>query len=216
MLRRYHRLLWSKPLPNGEQFELQDAPRGCLRRCSNLGEFLLASDSAMQTFTRWEVTRAIIDQLPPSENEFFQSITYTIGGMMIWPANQIGRKWTMNQARGCNWRRIGDRLDLTLEAIRRHYRGDGTSPLAEVIARYGDFFALFRDFAGFIDFLLLDDLVTEDREVRFFMPFDDFSGLAYPQDLKTYLEFRNNSIAFVEARNRRIAKWASTAGVIQT
>src|SRR5690606_1239838 len=128
-----------------------------------------------QTFTRWTVTKAIIDQLAPSEHDAFQTITYTIGGMIIWPANQIDRKWTMNQARGCNWRRIGDRLDLTLEAIRRHYAGEGTSPLAKVIDRYGTYFELFGDFAGFVDFFLLDDLVTENLEVNFFMPFDDFS-----------------------------------------
>jgi hypothetical protein len=120
----------------------------------------------------------------------------------------------MNQARGCNWRSIGDRLDLTLEAIRRHYTGDGMSPLGDVIARYGDFFELFRDFDGFVDFFLLDDLVSEG-DVCFFMPFDDFTGPAYPQDLETYVEFKRRSIAFVKARNDRIASWASTAAFDQ-
>ena len=46
---------------------------------------------------------------------------------------------------------ISDRMDLTLECIRRHYIGEW-SPLTKVLERYSDFFALFRDFAGYVDF----------------------------------------------------------------
>jgi len=42
----------------------------------------------------------------------------------------------------------GDRFDVTLECIRRHYRGED-SPLAEVLAQHADFLRLFRDFRGF-------------------------------------------------------------------
>ena len=38
-LRRYHRLLWSKPLPNGELFDLDEATPGVyLHHRSPLGE----------------------------------------------------------------------------------------------------------------------------------------------------------------------------------
>lgn len=50
--------------------------------------------------------------------------------------------------------RITDRIDLTLECIRRHYQAED-SPRGEVLARYGDFFALFEDFRGYVDFWLL-------------------------------------------------------------
>jgi hypothetical protein len=79
------------------------------------------------------------------------------------------------------------------------------SPMAATLGRYAGFFALFGDFRGYVDFFLLQDLVSSDcQTVRFFMPFNDFSPPAIPKDLETYLEFRRLSIEFTEARNRRI------------
>nr|WP_243762986.1 hypothetical protein [Allobranchiibius sp. CTAmp26] len=98
---------------------------------------------------------------------------------------------------------IGDRMDLTLECIRRHYLGQ-PSPLAQVLGRYGDFFAAFRDFRGYVDFWLLQDMVNDDYFVSFFTPFEDFTTPAIPQDLSTYVEYRRLSIAFLEARSARI------------
>ncbi len=121
-----------------------------LHHRSALGEFSLSSDSVMQTFTRWPALKPITEQLPESENEAFMTIAYTIGAMMVFPGNQIDRKWTINQARGCN-RSISDRFDLTLECIRRHYSGRG-SPLSGTLSRYADFFALFGDFRGYVSF----------------------------------------------------------------
>jgi len=44
MLRGYHRLLWSKPLPSGALFELEvTAPGRYLHHRSVLGEFSLAT-----------------------------------------------------------------------------------------------------------------------------------------------------------------------------
>lgn len=203
-LRRCHQLLWSKPLPDGTVFELSDATPGVyLHHRSGLGEFRLASDSVMQTFTRWESMKPITEQVATSMNDDFQRITYTIGGMMVFPGNPIEGRWTINQARGCT-RSIADRFDLTLECIRRHYAGE-TSPLAGPLGRYAAFFALFGDFAGYVEFFLLDDLVSAGTDgVKFFTSFDDFRSPATPADVPTYLEFRRRSIEFVEARNVRI------------
>ena len=88
-------------------------------------------------------------------------------------------KATNNIAGGFN-RSIADRFDLTLECIRRHYV-DQASPLASTLSRYADFFALFGDFRGYVSFFLLDDLVTDDCSVKFFMPFDDFRPAVGPQ-----------------------------------
>jgi len=126
---------------------------------------------------------------------------------MVWPGNQVDRKPTINGARGLN-RKISDRMDLTLECIRRYYRHED-SPLAATIGRYVGFFALFEDFRGYVDFFLLQDLVSSDYEaVRFFMPFNDFNPPAIPRDLDTYLEFRHLSIEFTKARSRRIDRLA--------
>ncbi|MCE0488130.1 hypothetical protein LVO85_14945 [Ornithinimicrobium sp. EGI L100131] len=46
-LRRYHQLLWSKPLPNGAAFDL-DAR---LHHKSELGEFWLSSDAITHTYS---------------------------------------------------------------------------------------------------------------------------------------------------------------------
>jgi hypothetical protein len=202
-LRRYHRLLWSKPLPGGASFDLSATTPGVyLHHRSSLGEFFLSSDSVIPTFTRWQALKPITEQLPESENEAFRTIGYTIGGMMIFPGNRIGRKQTINGARGFN-KKISDRFDLTLECMRRHYLNQG-SPLADTLSLYADFFALFGDFRGYVNFFLLDDLVTDELDVRFFMPFDDFCSPSLPGDVDTYKEYRRCSIDFIEARNHRI------------
>jgi hypothetical protein len=206
-LRRYHKLLWSKVLPSGRRFDLDDTQRGVyLYHRSDLGEFFLSSDSVMQTFTRWKrgSLRPILEGFPEAAHEAFRTITYTIGDMMVFPANSVNGQMTINGARGF-LAQIADRFDLTVECIRRHYVGQD-SPLGATLARYRDFFALFRDFQGCTDFFLLQDLITNDRSaVRFFMPFDDFKTPSVPRDCDTYREYRRLSMEFVEARNHRIA-----------
>lgn len=202
-LRRYHQLLWSKPLPGGSEFNLSDTKPGIyLHHESDLGEFFLSSDSVMQTFIRWPRLHGVTRLLSDAELEEFFTLGYTIGGMMIFPGTQIDRKWTINQARGC-LRSISDRFDLTVESIRRHYAGEA-SPLSDTLHRYHDFFGLFADFRGYVEFFLLDDLVDSELRVRFFMPFDGFQLPAVPNEVETYREFRERSMDFIEARNARI------------
>lgn len=203
-LRRYHQLLWSKPLPTGVLFELEATTPGYyLLHRSELGQFELSSDAVMASYTRHIEMAPIIAQFSEEEHAAFNTLGYTIGGMMVFPSNRVDGKITINGARGF-LRRIADRMDLTLESIRRHYRGEH-SPLGATLARYASFFALFDDFGGYVDFFLLQDLVTADGgAVRFFMPFDDFNPPAMPRDVETYREFRRQSIEFIEARNRRI------------
>lgn len=58
-LRRYHRQLWSKPLPGGALFDL-DAR---LRHCSALGEFWLSSDTIAHTYSGWVRPARLVDVL---------------------------------------------------------------------------------------------------------------------------------------------------------
>jgi hypothetical protein len=208
-LRRYHKILWSKDLPNGAAFVLSDATPGVyLHHRSPLGEFRLASDSAIATFTRWKSMRHIVGQLDAADNEDFRRIAYTIGGMIVFPSNRVDGMPTINGARGLN-RKLADRLDLTLECIRRHYaRID--SPLADVLNRYAEFFALFGDFAGYVEFFLLRDAVEADGSVRILTTFDDFRSSAVPQDITTYTDYRRRSIDFIQARNLRIAEYTES------
>ena len=104
---------------------------------------------------------------------------------------------------------IADRMDLTLECIRRHYGGQ-SSPLSDTLERYADFFALFGDFAGYVEFFLLDDLLTEDgAAIDFFMPFDNFATPSVPRDIDSFREYRRRNIDFIHARNRRVAEWCT-------
>jgi hypothetical protein len=209
-LKAYHKLLWSKPLPSGDPFDLDDTtPDAYLHHRSSRGEFYLGSDSAMPTWTRWRRMAKLISLIPESEREQFRTLAYQMGGMMIFPSRRIDGKRSMNEERGINTR-IVDRLDLTVECIRLHYHGE-TSPMAETLIRYGDFFALFEDFKGYIDFFLLQDLVSDDSStVRFFGDYTGFGAPALPSTLDAYQNYRVDAIAFVEARNRRMADFAAS------
>ena len=204
-LRRYHKHLWSKPLPTGDMFELVDtAPRVYLHHRSQLGEFRLSSDTVIPTFRKERKLAHVFENSPEELAEFIR-IGYTIGAMMIFPGNQVNRRMTINAARGCH-PLIKDRFDLTVECVRRHYAGD-ESPLSPVLARYADFFRLFGDFRGYVEFFLLQDLVAEDGEVRYFAPFDGFGSSPVPDGLDAYRDYRDHAVRFIEARNRRIASW---------
>ena len=78
-----------------------------------------------------------------------------------------------------------------------------------MLSRYANFFALFEEFRGYVSFFLLEDLITNDGNVKFFTPFDNFRPPAIPQDVCTYVEYRHRSIDFIEARNHRIEQWTS-------
>jgi hypothetical protein len=203
-LSRYHKLLWSKPLPSGVVLALDvTAPPFYLHHRSEAGEFWLSSDAVMPTFTREGRISHITNQIPVEERDEFNSICYTIGGMMVFPGNRIGGRMTINGARGFH-PRIKDRFDLTVECIRRHY-GNESSPLRDTLARYADFFGLFDDFRGYVAFFLLQDLVTEDcSAVRFFSPFEDFNTSPLPGSIDAYRAYRQLAVDFIDARNRRI------------
>jgi hypothetical protein len=213
-LRTYHRELWSKPLPNGGNFDLvTTVPQAYLHHKSALGEFFLASDSVIPTFTRSSRIASVVQQVPQDVRDSFLRLSYTIGGMMVFPGNKIGKAMTINGARGCNYR-IKDRFDLTVECIRRHYRHE-ESPLKEDLARYSDFFALFGDFTGYAQFFLLQDILSPDcSEVRFFLPFDGFQPWPLPDSVDSYMSYRREAEAFLHARNRRIRESQGASGTV--
>ena len=209
-LRAYHQQLWSKPLPIGGVFELlPNTPRVYLHHKSEHGEFQLSSDSVIPTFVGHARLRDLINQVSPKELDEFERISYTMGGMMIFPSNRVERQPTINGARGIS-AKIRDRFDLTVECIRRYYNG-GTSPLARTLERYSDFFALFRDFPGYVNFFLLQDLVASDYSAtKYFLPFVSFDDSPIPTNIDAYQSYRQRAEEFIRARNHRIV--ASTTG----
>jgi len=197
-LRKYHQFLWSKKLPTGGELVLDDQ----LKNTSDIGEFWFSSDSIIHTFSYWPSYQHIIRQIDPELIQDFYYKSYTIGGMIIFPATKVDGKATINGARGMN-KKISDRIDLTLECIRRYYLGV-SSPLYDCLNRYDSFFDLFGDFRGYVDFFLMNDLVNDDDSIRFFHPFEEFGKNVLPATAEEYNRYRENCLQFIDSRNNRI------------
>lgn len=205
-LRRYHRILWSKPLPCGGVFDLSANRAGAyLHHKSEAGEFLLGSDAITHSYKYHTRKQWLTRQIPAEVNELFET-GCTIGAYTLFPNNKINGYHTINQARGVN-SLIDDRFDLTLECIRRFYQGE-VSPLYDTLWQYRDFFALFNDFAGYVRFFLLDDLVEEDGGIRFYLPFDNFNAPPRFSSVADYLTYKSRVTEFVGQRNERINAYA--------
>ena len=206
-LRLYHKLLWSKKLPNGKDFILSDSVENVyLYHKSELGEYFLSSDAFIHTYWHWKRTKDLIEKIPIDELEYFEYLSYTIGGIIIFPYNRVNNLPTMNQERGCNMK-INDRIDLTLECIKLYYNGED-SPLYKTIKRYDNFFKLFDNFKGYCEHFLLQDLVSNDYlKINFFLPFNGFVHNPLPINVDEYNLYKKNSIEFLHKRNSRINEY---------
>jgi len=204
-LQEYHRILWSKRLPNGNIFHLTKISQNRLYHKSELGEFFLSSDRAVATFFKWKSMEHIISLVPREELDTFVHLSDTIGGIVIWPSKQINNMHTINAERGWN-DKIADRLDLTIECIRRYYYHEENNPLYETLNRYKKFFDLFDNFKGYIDFFLLQDAVSDDYStVNIAIPFDDFKTKPTPRNFDEYIQYMETTSKFVNKRNMRIS-----------
>lgn len=205
-LQEYHRILWSKHLPNGKMFKLLKISQNRLYHKSDLGEFYLSSDRAIPSFSKWKKLKHITSKIPKNRLNKFLNTANTIGGIVIWPSNRIGHNQTINGAKGFN-SLISDRLDLTIECVRRYYL-DKQSPLYETFKRYDDFFKLFENFKGYIDFFLFQDAVTSDYNlVKIAHPFDDFESVPVPRSVDEYMQYLDYTEELVKARNKRIENY---------
>lgn len=196
-LQAAHQMLWSKRLPSGETFELKPVHGTQLQ----WGKFRMSSDSISNSYISNSRMKPIVLQAREHAKEMFHCGS-KIGAFILFPGYRVDRKNTINGARGMSLK-IADRMDLTLEAIRRHYFG-GMSPLTDVLDRYGDFFDLFLNFESYVDFWLLNDLVDDHYQVRFWLPFDNFGRNAAPIDVNEYLQLKTATVRFLDARTRRI------------
>ena len=204
-LRKYHKLLWSKPLPNGNTLELRDDKKGAyLYHKSELGEFFLGSDAITHSYKNQKRKKWLTEQIPNEVNELFNTGS-TIGAYIIFPNNRIDGKHTINQARGIN-SLIDDRFDLTLECIRLFYSGK-KSPLYNTLLRYRKFFNLFGDFMGYVHFFFLEDLINENNRIKFYLPFDNFKARPLFSDVSQYLLYKERVVTFIQARNKRIENY---------
>ena len=209
-LKEYHRLLWSKLLPNGEVMNLQPGKAGYYLIWKDMD---LSSDSIIVGF-RYKKYRHMMDQVRAKVGDFevyFEKLirrSYSIGGMIIFPAHPN----SMNQSRGRNGI-ISDRWDLTLECIRRYYAGE-ESPLSKTIESDKAFFDLFVDFKGYVDFFFLQDCVSPDySEVDIWVGDTSFTGSGLPKTLDDYFTFIEKEFAFMDKRNARIKEYCKNIGI---
>ncbi|WP_430227591.1 DUF6994 family protein [Pseudarthrobacter oxydans] len=212
-----HELLWTKKLCSGDGFAPSASSAGpneyLIYTDATGARFCYGSDAITASYTTWMRPQALVDAiagLTEEQQARYLRPHYTIGSAMIWPVRKKDRP-TINQARGTR-SLISDRIDLTLECIRRHYAGEPESPLADVINAYADFFALFGEreegLKCFVDFFHFQDLVTTDYdEVRFFLPFDNFQRRGTPKTTEEYVEYRENVLDFINKRGQRMARW---------
>jgi hypothetical protein len=204
-LRKYHKLLWSKPLSNGEIFELSENKSGVyLYHKSELGVFILGSDAITHSYRNQIRKQWLVKQIPSEVDELFDTGS-TIGAYIIFPNNRVDGRHTINQARGVN-SLIDDRFDLTLECIRRFYLGQ-TSPLFDTLLRYKDFFDLFDNFIGYVNFFLLEDLLDKNQEVKFYLPFDNFKTPPKFSDTDDYLIYKKGVMNFIRQRNLKVKNY---------
>lgn len=204
-LRKYHKILWSKVLPNGKSFDLIDNKKGAyLYHNSELGEFILGSDSITHSYKNQTRKKWLTKQIPSDVDEVFDTGS-TIGAYILFPKNKIDNKFTINQARGVI-KLIDDRFDLTLECIRLFYLGQ-KSPLFETFLRYKNFFDLFDNFIGYVKFFLLDDLMDENQNIKFYLPFDNFKTSPSFSNIEEYLMYKKGVINFIKSRNKKIENY---------
>lgn len=194
-LRLYHKILWSKPLPNGKTFELTNNKSGVyLYHISELGEYFLGSDAITHSYKNQKRKTWLTQQIQDEVNELFDTGS-TIGAYTLFPNNRVSGKHSINQARGVN-SLIDDRFDLTLECIRLFYLHE-KSPLYDTFLRYKNFFDLFENFTGYYKFFLLDDIVDKNEKIKFYLPFDDFKTKPIFLKIDEYLIYKKGVMNFI-------------------
>lgn len=201
-LKAYHQLLWSKTLPNGQMMQLE-IDKGYLR----WNDIWFGCDSITASFLHYrfpmkKYVEENISNFAQFKEDYWHK-TYTIGGSIIFPMH----KWSMNQARGCSVK-VCDRWDLTLECIRRFYAGDST-PLDTALNKDRNFFDLFIDFKGYVDFFLLQDCVDKDYNVKFNLDTPCFINMPMPKNIDEYFKWIDSQVDFVEKRNNRIKDYCN-------
>ncbi len=206
-LKSFHKILWSKKLPNGQFLELRD--HGKSTYLSAEQDFVLhhlSSDTMCNSYGGKKRMSKVLENMEDEVFDFRKSV-YTVGNFILFPGKKIDGKWTINQERGVN-QKISDRMDLTLECIRLYYLGLD-SPLLGVLKRYKTFFDMFVNFEGYVDFFLLNDLVNDRfNSVMFFTEIDKpFLENGLPKSQIEYLIYKANAVKLIQSRNSRIHNW---------
>jgi hypothetical protein len=91
-LKKYHKILWSKTLPNGKMFNLQDDKAGAyLYHESELGQFFLGSDAISHSYKKHKRKKWLTSQIPETVDQLY-SAGCKIGAYIIFPNKTINKK----------------------------------------------------------------------------------------------------------------------------
>ncbi len=210
-LKMYHKELWSRELPNGEvmELEMRKAPYYLTWK-----DFDFGSDSIIVEM-KYPKNQKIINQVYEKIDDpdlYYENLlrkSYTIGGMVIFPRHRN----SMNAMRGMLIK-ISDRWDMTLECIRRYYNGED-SPLYKTICSDKEFFDLFVDFKGYVDFFFMQDMVSEDYSIVDCWCGDfSFEGSGLPKTVDEYFKFIELEHEFLKKRNARIKEFCNDESIV--
>ena len=209
-LGKVHCLLWSS---KGKLGTIQWNYRNRLVSIINGKEYIFTPDSITNSFcdskqiAKGMKEKEIISSFGNEVYELLQQyniIDYTIGSSIIFPITIDGNsfKWTMNVARGLS-AKVHDRIDYTLECIKRYYDRSNGNPLQSALEKSDAFFRLFNSFREYVDFFFLNDLVDDNYNVISFTGDIDFqNSFPFPKD--QYIKYLSNTILFIQKRNKRI------------
>lgn len=75
------------------------------------------------------------------------------------------------------------------------------------VLRCCEFFKLFVDFKGYVDFFLLQDCVDDDYNVKFWLETPLFVSMPMPKDLDEYKKWIHSQLDFVDKRGKRIKEY---------
>lgn len=201
-----HKEIYSRELPNGAIAKIEYSQK---HNCLIWDDFRFGNDSIATSFRNKNNRMLITNVAKELDNyqkfvEHYVHTSYTLGGEIIFPK----RKNSINQARGCN-RFIRDRWDLTLECIRLYYDGI-ESPLFSTLDANKNFFDLFVDFKGYIDFFFLQDYVSEDcKSVNIILGEKNFAANPVPKTVEEYIYWMKKQEELIDKRNQRIQNFFS-------
>ena len=204
MMKQYHKSIWSRPLPIGKEFELIDTDsKAYLKFINGEDEIKLSSDTIINSYTLTKRLSHLTEQYSKELIEDYIKLAYSVGGFLLYPSYRVNNKMTINGAKGIN-AKIRDRFDLTLECTRLYYLGQ-QSPLFDTFKRYDNFFKLFKDFAGYVDFFYLNDLLNQGGSIKFFLDFNGFHEDGFPKNFDQYKQYMERSFEFGRLRRDRIS-----------
>lgn len=207
ILQQAHEKAWSKTLPGSQE-------RMLLKRKKESNGYVLewnghryGSDIIVTSFIVYvgcddwqEKNQNMFKHEIENVKEFYRNI----GSFTIFPKH----KDSINCVRGRYNSKIYDRIDLTLDCIRKCYNHQD-NPLYTVFVKDKEFFDLFKNFAGYVDFFCFQDLVS-DGHVRDLMRggFVDEESFAspLPKNVDEYEQWMKNQLQFVQARTEKIVK----------